>query len=383
MSADYYRPPPGAEDIVSMRPVELRQSRTRSPEQNAAQRFRLIPFDEIRIDPAPNYLVKGLIPRHGLVVIWGPPKCGKSFTVFDMMMHVALGWMYRGLRVNQGTVVYCVLEGADGFKARAEAFRMQHLAGHQEPVPFRIMATPLNLVADHKALIAAIRDQLCEEQPVAIVLDTLNRSFTGSESDDEAMTAYVKAADALRDAFRCVVPIVHHCGIEGTRPRGHTSLTGAADAQLAVKKDGSALITMTVEYMKDGPEGAVIASRLERVEVGRDTDGDPITSCIVVPVDESEVKHAEPKRPLSPKQKRALGALTETLLSYGKPSPTAFGLPVGIKAVEIERWKEELFHSGVIEKDDKNPRTTFGRLKEALLERGLVGERDGLIWSAQ
>jgi hypothetical protein len=33
------------------------------------------------------------------------------------------------------------------------------------------------------------------------------------------------------------VVIVHHCGIEGTRPRGHSSLTGAADAQLAVKRD--------------------------------------------------------------------------------------------------------------------------------------------------
>jgi hypothetical protein len=33
--------------------------------------------------------------------------------------------------------------------------------------------------------------------PVAICIDTLNRSFTGSESSDEDMTAYLKAADAV------------------------------------------------------------------------------------------------------------------------------------------------------------------------------------------
>jgi hypothetical protein len=40
---------------------------------------------------------------------------------------------------------------------------------------------------------------------------------------------------------------------------------------------------MTVEYMKDGATGDTIVSRLEKVEVGIDEDGDPITSCVVVP----------------------------------------------------------------------------------------------------
>ena len=63
------------------------------------------------------------------------------------------------------------------------------------------------------------------------------------------MTAYVQAADAVREAFGCAVVLIHHCGVDGTRPRGHTSLTGACDAQLAVKRDGSGIITCTVEYM--------------------------------------------------------------------------------------------------------------------------------------
>jgi len=67
-----------------------------------------------------------VIPKTGIVIVWGPPKCGKSFWTFDLMMHVALDWMYRGHRVMHGPVVYLAFEGAEGFKDRAEAFRRHH-----------------------------------------------------------------------------------------------------------------------------------------------------------------------------------------------------------------------------------------------------------------
>jgi hypothetical protein len=196
---------------------------------HAPNRIRLIPFNDIKLNTAPRYLVRHLIPRTGLIVVWGPPKCGKSFVVFDLFMCVALGRDYRARRVQQGAVVYCAFEGQSGFEARVEAFRRQCLGDHDGPVPFHLQPATLALVRDHKALIAAIRHHLAEEAPAAVILDTLNRSFEGSESSDEDMTAYVRAADAIREAFNCAVIIIHHCGIEGSRPRGHSSLSGAVD----------------------------------------------------------------------------------------------------------------------------------------------------------
>ena len=64
--------------------------------QGAASRFNATRFENIRLNTAPAYLVKGIIPRDGLAIVYGPPKCGKSFWVFDLMMHVALGLCYRG-----------------------------------------------------------------------------------------------------------------------------------------------------------------------------------------------------------------------------------------------------------------------------------------------
>jgi AAA domain len=185
-------------------------------------RFKLSSFNGISIDTTPSCLVKDLVPQVGLAVFWGPPKCGKSFFVFDLMMHVALGWKFRDLDVRQGAVVNRALEGGRAFKNRVEAFRRKKLNGHAGGVPFYLMASPLALVPDHPALIASIKGQC--PAPAAIVIDTLNRSLTGSETSDEDMGNYIKAADAIRDAFNCVVIIVHHCGHEGTRPRSAISM---------------------------------------------------------------------------------------------------------------------------------------------------------------
>jgi len=255
----------------------------------------LVAFDDIKLGVQRRYLIKGLIPRVGLTVVWGPPKCGKSFWTFDAMMHVALNWEYDSRRVHGGPVVYCAFEGQIGMQARAEAFRQRFLASETSRIPFFLVPVTLNLVRDHRRLIAAIKERLGTESPVAVALDTLNRSIPGSESSDEDMTAYIQAADVIRERFECAIPIVHHCGVDGTRPRGHTSLTGACEAQLSVARDRGDNVTVTVEHMKDGPDGETLSCRLEKVDVGFDEDGEAISSCVVVPIKLQQPAAKEPR----------------------------------------------------------------------------------------
>jgi hypothetical protein len=345
-----------------------------------APRFRLVPFDKITVGSERVYLVKGIIPRIGLVVVWGPPKCGKSFWTFDLVMHVALGWEYRGRRVQQGAVVYLALEGGKGFEGRVEAFRQRFLPEDPDAVPFFLIADALNLVKEHSELIGCIRLQAHEQPPAVVVIDTLNRSLAGSESDDKDMSAYIRAADAIRDAFGCVVIIVHHCGVDASRPRGHTSLAGAVDAQLAVKRDAGDNIIVTVERMKDGPEGATLLSKLEAVEVGLDIDGDPMTSCVAVPVEGDTARPTTTNRKLSDRQKLALDALADCAVDRGAAPPGSYGLPAGLLAIKVGDWRDELFARSVIDDDAKNPRQDFKRIKEALQARRLIGVRDELVW---
>jgi AAA domain/CHC2 zinc finger len=242
------------------KPWEPRSEADSEPESETAEHdFPLISFENIVLDTGRRgYLVKGLLPRSGLVVIWGPPKCGKSFWATDIGLHIAMDWEYRGRRVQQATVVYIALEGRHGFPARIEGFKQHH---DVQSAPFHLITKPLDLVRKAEALISSIEAQLGKEgRPGVVFLDTLNRSLAGSESKDEDMAAYLAAAGKIEEKFGCLVVIVHHCGIDATRPRGHTSLSGAVEVQIAVKRGAAGEVIATVELAKDMEEGAEIFS---------------------------------------------------------------------------------------------------------------------------
>jgi hypothetical protein len=338
-------------------------------------RFRLKRFEEILLSTVPNYLIKGVIPRAGMVVVWGPPKCGKSFWVFDICMYIALGWMYRGRKVRQGLVVYLALEGGNGFPARKEAWRRKHLANHQERVPFSLLDVPVDLIADRDKLIESIRAQ--ERAPAVVVIDTLNRALNGDENNSQDMARFIRAADMIRAVFGCTVIVVHHCGVNGKRPRGHTSLSGADDAEIAISRDAADNVVAIVEHMKDSDGGATIVSRLERVELGKDDDGDPITSCIIVPVEGAVTNKASK---LSPKAVSGLRALHGCLAEMGKPAPASNHIPETVQTVTLDEWKDYCEKLAVINKKG-NPREEFKRLHVTLRNAGAIGIWDNNVWT--
>lgn len=344
------------------------------------RRFLPIRFRDIGLSAERPYLVKGLLPREGLVVIWGPPKCGKSFWTFDMVLHVSLGWEYRDRRVQSGTCVYVACEGERGLGARSEAFRIQKLDRDADP-PFYMLTTRLDLVADVDQLITDVRAAIDADCCSAIVIDTLNRSIAGSESRDEDMSAYVKAADRLREAFKAAVIIIHHCGINGERPRGHTSLTGACDAQIAVRRDPAGRIVATVEHMKDGAEGDSINSQLVVVEVGTDEDGEAITSCVVEPAEATSAP-AKATR-LSPAQARALQLLADAIDKAGEIPPASNHIPTNTLCVTETLWREYCNKGAVSSSDDADARRmAFKRAAEGLIAAGRVGKWGEYVWLA-
>ncbi|WP_395020192.1 AAA family ATPase [Dongia sp.] len=345
------------------------------------RRFQLVRLRDLPLLTEPSYLIKGIFPREGLAVVWGRPKCGKSFWLYDACLHIAMGWPYRGRRVTQAPVIYIACEGARGLGARNEAFRHHHGLGATEDPPFYLLTTRLDLATDAGLLIADIRAQLpLDLAPGAIAIDTLNRSIAGSESSDEDMGAYIKACDAIREAFGCSVILVHHSGIDGSRPRGHTSLTGAADAQVAVKREAGGLITATVEWLKDGAEGDVIGSRLVVMEVGTDDDGDPITSCAIVPADDEspEAKFAGPK--LSPACRIALEALVQAIGEAGEVPPSSVHIPGNVKTVNVELWRKITYARDISGGQQNAKRMAFDRASKQLQARGLVGAWNDHVW---
>jgi hypothetical protein len=348
-----------------------------------ALRFPIVDFKDLALDTDPQYLVKGLLPRSGVVVVWGPPKCGKSFWVYDLTMHVALGREYRGLKVKKGRVVYCALEGAAGFKKRIEAFRQKKLNGGAEPL-FKLMSTSLALHTDHKQLIDDIRAQLNGETLAILCLDTLNRSMEGSESSDEDMTAYLRAADAVRQAFDCLVIIIHHCGHDGQRPRGHSSLIGGVDVQIAVSRAADDSVVAELELAKDGEVGLNFISRLERVEVGVDVDGEVISSCVVEALSSPSAaggpKPAKRQKPPTAAM-IALRALHKAINEVGQPAPASNTIPPQVRVAALEQWQTRALMGGISTSSvEDSRRRAFDRAHAWLVAEGLVGAHLDYIW---
>ena len=120
-------------------------------------------------------------------------------------------------------------------------------------------------------------------------------------------------------------------------------MLGAADVQIAVKRDASDNIVAMVELAKDGPSGLEIVSRLVPIDVGQDEDGDPIMSCVVEPVDvpepaEKPSRAAKP-RPLPKAAQIALRALRKAIDEAGEQAPASNTIPRSVRVVTVETWR--------------------------------------------
>lgn len=346
-----------------------------------ASRYPLVRMRAIRPKLGGRYLVKGMLPSGALTVVWGAPKCGKSFWTLDVVAHIACGLPYRGLKVRQGPVVYIAAEGAEGFEARARAWSTRYLRDADDP-PLHVLSRRIDLVHEHQSFIAEIEQQLGGSVPVVVVVDTLNRTYSGSESSDQDMTAYVGAADAIKTRFNCTVIIVHHCGLEANRPRGHTALAGAADAQISIRRQRH-LITAAVDFAKDMPDGYSNTSKLEKIEIGNDEDGEMITTCIVVPTDEKP-ELAKPQLPAG--MKLAIRALEKALITAGATRAMP-GMPDGgVLSVPTSLWRATFYQMCLLEAPDGNQEArqkAFRRASTELQSRELVGCASDHVWKVK
>jgi hypothetical protein len=197
------------------------------------------------------------------------------------------------------------------------------------------------------------------------------------------MSAYVKATDQLREAFHAAVIIIHHCGHNGERPRGHTSLTGAADAQIAIKRDDAGHVIATVEFMKDGAEGDLIVSRLAVAEIGLDEDGEPVTSCVVEAADDAiataPVK-ANKKSSLAPSTARSLELLRDAIAREGKIPPADNHIPRDVPCVPEDLWREYCYRGAISKGNQNAKRMAFNRAAETLIVAGRVGKWERWVW---
>jgi hypothetical protein len=295
--------------------------------------------------------------------------------MMDLALHVALGWQYHGRKVEQVPVVYLALEGHAGYGRRIEAFKQHH---NVRQAPFYLLRTEVNLVAKADDIIKNIAQQLADGGPGLIVVDTMNRSLPGSESSDEDMSKYLNAAAKFVKRFACLVVLVHHPGHDESRPRGHSALGAAVDAQIAVRRGAADLeMICELELAKDDAAGTVIYLRLQTREIGFDTNGDPIGSMIVVPSEKPVATSVQ----LGGINKLAYDALINAVAEAGEKPPASDHIPRKSLVVTEKIWTEMFVRTTPGNySDPDNARRSLVRAATKLKNMNLIGLWKGYAW---
>jgi hypothetical protein len=157
---------------------------------------------------------------------------------------------------------------------------------------------------------------------------------------------------------------------------------GACDTTFRIDQSGS-IRTLSIDKSNDAAEGGRIPFTLKSIELHRDDNDNVVTVApVVVPFD-GPSPTSERKRKLTDKQALALETLRSLCLEQGQSLGASSGLPLGVRAVQVSAWRQELESRGVVDKDGSNPRQEFRRLSDALKKRGAIAERDDLIWIAE
>jgi hypothetical protein len=224
-----------------------------------------------------NYVIKNWLDRGAVSVVYGDANVGKSFFAVDLAHHVQEGQRWGGCAVRQGPVLYVAAEGGDLFSNRVAALKSK----------FWVLRGAVNLASD-KGDGAALADVVCHlaglHGPFAlIVVDTLARSMGSADENAAADVAgLLKGVDLIRERTGAHVMLVHHSGKNKAQgARGHSSLRAAIDTEIELTiGDGGIRVARTTKQ-RDMPSGREFLFRLRSVELGKDDDGEAVTTCVV------------------------------------------------------------------------------------------------------
>ncbi len=220
--------------------------------------FETLSLDEIVNMPPPQWRIDGLIPEHGLALLYGKPGEHKTFLALDMVLRTAYGLDWHGRAVRQTGVLYIAGEGRFGIGQRIKGWRKKHgLEGVD--APFKLLPVAVHMLdpASIEKLKRTI-DQVCAEVDFEIgmvVIDTVSRSIPGQdENSQEAMSLFIDACTQIQNHCGGTVVGIHHSGKDVDRGmRGSTVLLGGCDTAIRVAKDEDRTV-LSVEKQKDGEE---------------------------------------------------------------------------------------------------------------------------------
>lgn len=251
-------------------------------DETPISRFKLVD-DLLEAQPEqPKWLIKHILERDSLAMVYGASGAGKSYFVILMAVAIAMGKKFHKHDTKPGTVVYMCGEGYRGVLARLRAIRINDNISRIGNLYLTNRITDFSSADDIKATVRELKD--ANISPDLIISDTLARASGGFDENSTAdMNKFVKACDYMRKTFGgCTVMPVHHTG-KGDKgvARGSSVLRAAMDVEIMVESVEGGLVVSSTKA-KDGEPFAEMGFSFKRVNFGvTDEDGEELYSHVI------------------------------------------------------------------------------------------------------
>lgn len=238
-----------------------------------------------------SWIIKDIVPQADLAVVFGESGSGKSFFTLDLACCIARGIPFRNKKTARSAVAYIAAEGSNGFRNRLKAYAQHHEINLTD-LPLTVLAATPNFMRRDNVEAVQAALLVLPERPSIIIVDTFAQVTPGAnENSGEDVGRALGHCRQLRAATGSMIVLIHHSGKDQTKgARGWSGLRAAADAEIEITRDPhSPQRVATVTKLKDGLDNTEYGFKLDVVNLGTDSDGDPITSCVVVPTGEEGV----------------------------------------------------------------------------------------------
>ncbi len=332
----------------------------------ANDRYQILGPFEIKALPPIEWAIKGVLPRRGVSMVYGPSGGGKSFVVLNMIYAIAEGSEFFGRLAKQAPILYVGLEGQAGIKNRIIA--MERAQGRPMPEFMRVLLTNAFNITNPQQV-----EKLAKECPQGciVVIDTLNQAAPNAdENSSRDMGAILAGAKRLAELVEGNCVLIHHSGKNAQMgERGHSSLRAALDCSIEVTRTNDRR-AWKVAKAKDGKDGEEHAFRLEVVEIGTDEDGDPVTSCVVVP-DDMPTLQGSTFKPVELSENKALMMQTFEECAAENRSVEHFGIAI-VDQTNLKKKFHEKYSRINPNASPDTLRTIFNRNVKALDSEGFL-----------
>lgn len=353
--------------------------------------------------------IKGILPMYDNTLLMGPSRSGKTFECLDMLMHLHSGEPFAGRKVVPCGSVYLTYEGATGFENRLRAYLHHYGISAADLHSFAWITRPPNLFAseDNAKSLAEEVVRIAEgfQLPLgAIVVDTHNAASRGSsEIKSEDINRILENYQTLRDLTGSPLIIVGHTNAEG-KHRGNEQFFNNIETAILVERVYSDIKTKTekrddngrvvrrgvMQKQREGDDRIRWEFVLEPVEIGKDEDGDPITSMVSiepaqhVPGDVLDEHDKSKPRPegfsLRGHDVGIFKALLKVIDHLGAPPPAHLGIASSVH--KVVKWADLVseYRKSVPQEDGEDVGKYRNRIKartrrfaEGLLTYNVIG----------